>query len=464
MQTPAPSPYGPVPGPRQLAWHALEFYGFIHFTVNTFTNREWGLGNESPGVFHPTDFDPGQIARTAALGGMKGLILTAKHHDGFCLWPSDYTEHSVKNSPWKDGKGDVVGDLARACHDHGIRFGVYLSPWDRNHPDYARLNYVRYYRNQLRELLTRYGALFEVWFDGANGGDGYYGGRYEKRTIDARIYYEWEETFALIRDLQPEAVIFGGMPGADVRWVGNENGIAGDPCWHTFDAEKGEDAGIKTLNHGVRGGTAWFPAECDVSIRPGWFYHSNETRLVRDPNNLLDLYYQSVGRGANLLLNLPPNLRGRITETDRRSLEVFRSRLDEVFAKDLAKGAWASASNTRGNHPDFAPGRVLDGLHTTYWATDDAVRQADLELKFPWPVTFNVVSLREFLPLGQRVDEFAVDAWVSEGWKELYRGEAIGNRRLLRLREITTDRIRLRILRAAACPAIQEVCLHLEKV
>ncbi|MBE0696318.1 MAG: alpha-L-fucosidase, partial [Anaerolineaceae bacterium] len=356
LNTYAPTPFGAIPSPRQLAWHLLEFYGFIHFTVNTFTNREWGLGNEAPAVFHPSDFSAEQIAETAASGGMKGLILTAKHHDGFCLWPSDFTGHSVKNSAWKDGKGDVVGDLARACQGQGIKFGVYLSPWDRNHPDYGKPEYVKHYRKQLRELLTRYGAFFEVWFDGANGGDGYYGGKYEKRTIDARIYYEWEDTITMIRELQPEAVIFGGMPGADVRWVGNEGGIAGDPCWHTFNAGMGEDAGIEVLNQGVRSGTVWFPAECDVSIRPGWFFHRSENQQVRDPNNLLDLYFKSVGRGASLLLNLPPDRRGQIHSRDVKSLNGLQQNLQRIFSVDLAKSARASSSNTRENCIDFAPG------------------------------------------------------------------------------------------------------------
>jgi alpha-L-fucosidase len=427
--------------------------------VNTFTNREWGLGNEPPAIFNPTNFSADQIVEAAAAGGMKGLILTAKHHDGFCLWPSEFTEHSVKSSPWREGKGDVVGELAQACQKQGLRFGVYLSPWDRNNPDYSRPEYLKYYRSQLRELLTRYGSFFEVWFDGANGGDGYYGGNYEKRTIDSATYYEWDETIAMIRELQPEAVIFGGMPGADIRWVGNEGGIAGDPCWHTFEAGKGEDAGIEALNQGIRAGTAWFPAECDVSIRPGWFFHRRESRLVRDPRNLLDLYFQSVGRGASLLLNLPPDRRGRIHEQDVKSLLGMRDLIQRAFQANVALSARVSASNTRGNCIDYAPGRVLDGRPATYWAADDEVREAELILDFDWPVQFNLASLREHLPLGQRVDAFALDAWVGSGWQELHRGEAIGNRRLVTLPTVRMQRFRLRILRASACPAIQELSL-----
>lgn len=459
MKVSVPLAEGPFPSPRQLAWHKLEFYGFVHFTVNTFTNLEWGLGNESPSIFNPTDFSAEQIAEAAALGGMKGLILTAKHHDGFCLWPSDFTHHSVKSSPWREGKGDVVDALARACQARGIGFGVYLSPWDRNHQDYARPAYLQYYRSQLRELLTRYGTFFEVWFDGANGGDGYYGGKYEKRVIDARTYYEWDETIALIRDLQPEAVIFGGMPGADIRWVGNEAGIAGDPCWHTFGAGLGEEAGIEVLNQGMRGGDVWFPAECDVSIRPGWFFHRRESKLVRSPRNLLDLYYQSVGRGANLLLNLPPDRRGRIHDNDVHSLIEFRKARERIFSADVAKSARASASETRGNSDEFAPGRVLDGREESYWSTENGTLQADLVLDFDWPITINLASLREYLPLGQRVDEFSLDAWLGGQWRLVYRGNAIGSRRLVRFDPVRTERFRLRILHAAACPAIQEMRL-----
>ena len=279
-----PAPYGPVPSARQLRWHELEFYGFLHFTVNTFTDKEWGYGDESPAVFNPTDFDADQIVGAAKAAGMKGLILTAKHHDGFCLWPSKLTEHSVKNSPWRDGKGDVVREIADACRRHGLTFGVYLSPWDRNHADYGRPDYLDYYRNQLRELMTGYGPLFEVWFDGANGGDGYYGGAREKRTIDRRTYYDWENTRQIVRDLQPDAVMFSDA-GPDVRWVGNENGIAGDPCWATLnrdDFAPGE-ADEARLNPGDRPGTHWLPAECDVSIRPGWFYHASEDAKVKTP-------------------------------------------------------------------------------------------------------------------------------------------------------------------------------------
>jgi len=475
----APTPHGPIPSARQLAWHRREFYGFIHFTTNTFTDKEWGYGDESPAVFHPTAFDADQIAGVAAAAGMTGLILTCKHHDGFCLWPSRYTEHSVKNSPWRNGKGDVVREISEACRRQGIGFGVYLSPWDRNHAEYGRPAYLQYYRNQLEELTTEYGELFEVWFDGANGGDGYYGGAREKRTIDRRTYYDWPNTWEIVRRNQPGAVIFSDA-GPDVRWVGNEQGIAGDPCWSTLDpalmypginkaafqtdfpADMVQAWGspFALLNKGDRRGSAWLPAECDVSIRPGWFYHAAEDGKVRTPDNLVDLYFKSVGRGASLLLNLPPDRRGLIHENDVRSLQGFRQMRDEIFGRNLARAARCSASNTRGNSVQFAPHNVIDGKMDTYWATDDGVTTPELVLAFPEPVTFNVVGLREYLPLGQRVERFAIDVEAGGAWREWCQAAAIGNRRLLRGERCRTGRLRLRILASPVCPAISELGVY----
>ena len=458
-----PAPYGPVPSARQLRWHELELYGFLHFTVNTFTDKEWGYGDESPGIFDPTAFDADQIVGAARAAGLKGLILTAKHHDGFCLWPSKLTQHSVRNSPWRGGKGDVVREVADACRRHGLAFGVYLSPWDRNHPEYGRPAYLEYYRGQLRELMTGYGPLFEVWFDGANGGDGYYGGARERRTIDRRTYYDWENTRRIVRDLQPDAMMFSDA-GPDVRWVGNEKGIAGDPSWATLDRDDfapGE-ANEARLNRGDRPGTHWLPAECDVSIRPGWFYHAAEDAQVKTPHDLLDLYYTSVGRGASFLLNIPPDRRGRIPENDERSLRGFKRLLDAIFGIDLARGARATASNVRGGDARFAAANVLDGRRDTYWTTDDAVTTPELVLDLGRPVTFNVVSLREHLPLGQRVEDWALDAWRDGAWREIAKGTSIGNRRLWRGEDATTTRVRLRVTKAPACPAISELALHLE--
>jgi alpha-L-fucosidase len=395
-----PAPCGPIPSERQLRWHELEYYGFLHFTMNTFTDKEWGYGDESPALFNPTDFDANEIARIAKEVGMKGLILTTKHHDGFCLWPSQYTEHSVKNSSWKNGKGDVVKEIADACRRHELKFGVYLSPWDRNHKDYGKPRpsfvpldedrgkpeYVTYYRNQLRELLTNYGEIFEVWHDGANGGDGYYGGARETRTIDRKTYYDWPTTWALVRQLQPNALIFSDV-GPDIRWVGNENGYAGETCWamYTPVGVNGDEPapGYTRDKEGIEGhrdGKFWLPAECDVSIRPGWFYHAHQDSLVKSSERLFELYFQSVGRNGSLLLNVPPDRRGCFHESDVKALLGFKRLLDQTFLRDFAAGATVHASNVRGKDRRFAANNVVDNKKDTYWATDDSVTTASLVL------------------------------------------------------------------------------------
>ncbi len=456
-----PEPYGPTPSTRQLRWHEMEFYGFIHFTINTFTDKEWGYGDESPSLFNPTDFDAEQIAGTAAAAGMKGLILTCKHHDGFCLWPSKYTEHSVKNSPWRNGRGDVVKEIATACRKYRLKFGIYLSPWDRNHKDYGRPEYLIYFRNQLRELLTSYGPIFEIFFDGANGGDGYYGGARETRRIDRDTYYDWPTTWNLVRRLQPDTCLFSDA-GPDVRWVGNERGVAGDPCWSTLNRDdfapgRADEA---RLNRGDRPGSHWVPAECDVSIRPGWFYHANEDSKVKTVATLVDLYYSSVGRGASFLLNLAPDRRGQIAAADVNALREFRRILKATFSIDSAQGAHVTASNTRDNR--FSPRNVIDGRRDTYWTTSDQITTPELIINLRREQTFNVVRVREYLPLGQRVEAFAVDIWKDNAWLEFARGTSIGNCKLLRGKPVTTTRVRLRITHAPVCPAISELALFAE--
>lgn len=456
-----PEPYGPTPSTRQLRWHEMEFYGFIHFTINTFTDKEWGYGDESPSLFNPTDFDAEQIAGTAAAAGMKGLILTCKHHDGFCLWPSKYTEHSVKNSPWRNGRGDVVKEIAAACRKYRLKFGIYLSPWDRNHKDYGRPEYLIYFRNQLRELLTSYGPIFEIFFDGANGGDGYYGGARETRRIDRDTYYDWPTTWNLVRSLQPDTCLFSDA-GPDVRWVGNERGVAGDPCWSTLNRDdfapgRADEA---RLNRGDRPGSHWVPAECDVSIRPGWFYHANEDSKVKSAATLVDLYYLSVGRGASFLLNLAPDRRGQIARPDVNALLEFRRILKSTFSIDRTQGAHVSASNTRDSV--YSPQNVIDARRDTYWTTTDQIKTPELIINLPRAQTFNVIRVREYLPLGQRVEAFAVDIWKDNEWKEFARGTSIGTCKLLREKPVTTTRVRLRITQSPACPAISELALLAE--
>ncbi len=473
-----PAPHGAIPSPRQLRWHELEFYGFLHFTTNTFTDKEWGYGDESPAIFDPTAFDADQIVGVVAEAGMRGLILTCKHHDGFCLWQSKFTTHDIAASPWREGRGDVVREISDACRRHGIEFGVYLSPWDRNHPEYGRPEYVDYFRDQLRELLTEYGPVFEVWWDGANGGDGYYGGARETRHIDRGTYYRWDEAIELVRELQPEAMIFSDA-GPDLRWVGNERGVADDPCWATYTPapREGESvAGPGTTRYwegttGHRDGAHWIPAEADVSIRPGWFYHASQDDAVKTPEQLVDLYYQSVGRGTSFLLNLPPDRRGLIHEKDVASLRGMRAILDATFGSRVSVGATASASEVRGGHADYAADRASDGGvagdTATYWCPEDGTTSASLELDFGEPRWFNVVSIREHLPLGLRVDDWALDverttAAGQPRWEEFARGTGIGARRLWRGDYQQGSRVRLRIEDAAACPAIADFSVHAE--
>jgi alpha-L-fucosidase len=455
--TPAagPKPYGALPSPRQRAWHDLETYGFVHFTVNTFTDREWGTGDEDPAIFNPTDFNADQIVTSCKAGGLKQLILTAKHHDGFCLWPSRYTEHTIARSPYKGGKGDIVAEIAAACARHGLKFGVYVSPWDRNNPEYGRPGYVHVYHGQLRELLTQYGKLHELWFDGANGGDGYYGGARETRKIDAATYYEWDVIRAMVRELQPDAVMFADEH-MDVRWVGNEEGIAGDPCWPTMDHKPFTP---QRGNSGVRDGELWNPAEADVSIRPGWFWHADENDQVRSPANLMRLYFESAGRGANLLLNVPPDRRGRVFEADALALKTFREVLDQAMRRDLAQGADVLASSMFS--PEFTPANVLSGARP--WAALESDRAgAWITLNLPEAVTFNMVRLREALDYGLRIDEFAVEIWQDGGWRILAQRSCLGPRRLIRLNApVTTRKARLRIIKAAASPVVSEFGLFL---
>ncbi len=462
----APKPYGPLPSERQLAWHDLETYGFCHFTVNTFTGREWGEGDEPESTFNPTDFDADQIVSAFKAGGLKGLILTCKHHDGFCLWPSKYTEHSVKNSKWMDGKGDVVKAISEACKRQGVLFGMYLSPWDRNNANYAKPEYITYYRNQVRELIANYGQPFEWWFDGANGGSGYYGGKRETRHIDGSTFYDWPNTWSIIREKSPNTVLFSDV-GPDLRWCGNESGYVPYPSWSTITSlgsgNRAPAPGVlnsSNLGSGTRDGKAWIPAEVDVSIRGGWFWHASQG--PRSPSNLVHIFYESVGRGACFNLNVPPDNRGRIADADVKSLTEYHRIISETFAVNLAKNAAITASNTRGNDAAFAPTQLFDGNKKTYWATDDDVHTPEFTAVMPKPVSFNVVELREYLPLGQRVDGFTIEFMQDGKWVQYTKGSSIGNRYLFRGPAVTTEQVRVRITGCPVCPAISEFGLYAE--
>ncbi|PHN03293.1 alpha-L-fucosidase [Flavilitoribacter nigricans] len=450
----------PVPEQKQLDWQDLEFYAFVHFNMNTFTNMEWGFGDESPELFNPTELDCRQWAKVCKDAGMTGIILTAKHHDGFCLWPSEYTEHSVKNSPWKDGQGDVMRELADACEEYGLKLGVYLSPWDRNHADYGKPEYLTYFRNQLRELLTDYGDVYEVWFDGANGGTGYYGGANEERRVDKQAYYDWQNTYPIIRELQPDAVIFSDA-GPDVRWVGNEDGHAFRTMWSNLMRDSvypGMPEYSRKYASGQVDGTHWVPGETNVSIRPGWYYHEYEDHKVRSLPQLVDMYYESIGRNTTWLLNFPVDKRGLIHENDVAQLEKLTEVIKADFAEELAKGNTISASNERGG--DYTAAEALDEDPKSYWAAEDGVTEASLTINFDEAVTFNRLLVQENIALGQRVKAFTLEAEMDGSWQEIASETTIGCKRILRLPETTATAVRLNITDAKACPTIANIELY----
>ncbi|MBZ4034174.1 alpha-L-fucosidase [Flavobacterium sp. 17A] len=447
----APKPFGPLPTQKQIDWQEMEFYAFVHFSLNTFTNKEWGFGDESPELFNPSQLDVRQWARVVKEAGMKGIILVAKHHDGFCLWPSAYTERSVKNSPWENGKGDLVKELAAACKEYDLKLGLYLSPWDRNHPQYGKPEYVTYFRNQLKELLTNYGDVFEMWFDGANGGDGYYGGANETRKINSLTYYNWDETYKLIYSIAPKTLVWGVGP-SEARWIGNEEGRAGKTNWSLL-RQKDELAGkvhYSEFTSGHEDGEKWVPGEADVSIRPGWFYHSVEDDKVRSLDEMVDIYYESIGRNATLLLNLPVDTRGLVHENDEARLKELVTTIKADFKTELLKGTKVQASNTRGNDSNFGPQNVIDGNKNTYWATDDKVKQATIEFTFKKPTAINRILLQEYIKLGQRVKAFSVEANVNGQWKTIANETTIGYKRILRVDRVLASAIRVNILDAKA--------------
>jgi alpha-L-fucosidase len=431
--------------------------------MNTFTDREWGEGTEDPALFNPTDFDARQWTRVLKDAGVKMLILTAKHHDGFCLWPSRYTDHSVRKSPWRGGRGDVVREVVEACREAGLQVGIYLSPWDRHEPSYGDSPaYNEHFRNQLRELLTNYGEISEVWFDGACG-EGPNGKRQE---------YDWPSYYRVVRELQPRAVIFG--MGSDIRWVGTESGDGRETEWSVVPVKIKEHAGAAGASlddlfvpgdmtahdlgsrEKLRGAKAlaWYPAETDVSIRPGWFYHAKEDGAVKSPAKLLDIYFSSVGRNSVLLLNVPPDRRGRLSESDAASLRGFRRLLDGIFRKSLAADARVQTASAVPGHP---PAAALDGDPKTFWQTP--APPAALELDFGREQTFDVAMLQEDIRLGQRVEEFALEAWNGTGWVKFATGTTIGYKRLLRFPEVTARRVRLLISGSRGRSALAELGL-----
>ncbi|BBE15994.1 alpha-L-fucosidase [Aquipluma nitroreducens] len=454
-----PAPFGPVPTENQMRWQEMEYYAFIHFSLNTYTDQSWGYGNEDVGLFNPTELDARQWARICKEAGMKGIIVTAKHHCGFCLWPSKYTEYSVKNAPWKNGKGDVIRELADACKEYGLKLGIYLSPWDRNSADYGKPEYITYFRNQLTELLTNYGDIFEVWYDGANGGTGWYGGANENRKIDRTTYYDWKNTYKLVRKLQPNIVIWNdGGDRADLRWVGTEGGWVGETNWSLLNATG--DVPFDMLHYGVENGDSWVPAEVNTSIRPEWFYHPGEDSKVKTLPQLMDTYYNSVGRNGTFLLNFPIMPNGLIHPNDEKAALDLAAAVKEAFADNLAKNAKAEASNSRGNSQKFGASKAIDETTDSFWATDDEVKTASLTIDFGKPTTFNRFMAQEYIRQGQRVKAFSIEALVDGNWKEIAKATTIGYKRILRFPTVTATQIRFSITDSKACPVISNIGVY----
>jgi alpha-L-fucosidase len=458
-QTKSPAPYGPVPSENQMRWQQMEYYAFIHFSLNTYTDQSWGYGDEDVNLFNPTELDCRQWTRICKEAGMKGIIITAKHHCGFCLWPSKYTEYSVKNAPWKDGKGDVVRELADACQEYGLKLGIYLSPWDRNYADYGKPEYITYFRNQLAELLANYGPVFEVWFDGANGGTGYYGGANENRKIDRTTYYDWKNTYKLVRELQPNIVIWNdGGDRADLRWVGTEAGFVGETNWSLLNATG--EVSWNMLHHGLEDGDSWVPAEVNTSIRPEWFYHPGEDAKVKTLPHLMGTFYSSIGRNGTLLLSFPIMPNGLIHPNDEKAALDFAKAVKEAFAVDLTEEARAEASNIRGNTDKFGAFKAIDSSKDTYWATDDSVTTASLTIDFGKLIRFNRFLAQEYIRLGQRVKAFTVEALVDGNWKELAKATTIGYKRILCFPTVEAAKLRFSIIDSKSYPVISNIGIY----
>ena len=437
------SPVLPLPNANQIAWQKMEYYAFIHFNMNTFTNKEWGFGDEKPIQFNPSQLDTRQWAKVIKQAGMKGIIITAKHHDGFALWPSKYTEHSVKNSLWRSGKGDLIEELSKSCKEYGLKLGVYISPWDRNHPDYGKPEYVSYFRNQLRELLTQYGEIFEVWFDGANGGDGYYGGANEVRKVDKRTYYDWSNTIQIVRDLQPKAVIFSDA-GPDIRWVGNEKGYANETTWSPIykDSLYPGMPNFNEFSSGQENGTHWVPTETDVSIRPGWYYHPEEDSKVKSLSKLVDIYFNSVGLNSSLLLNLPVDKRGLIHENEIENLMQLSSYLDQTFSRNYFYNQNIEVSSlVRG----FGKKNLTDENQNTYWVSNPNDLKPKFTITFESPVEANTFMVQEYIQLGQRIKAFSFEIMTDGKWEKVYKGTTVGNKRLIRFKSKSIDGIRFSV-------------------
>ena len=437
----APEPVLPVPTPEQIEWQKKETYAFVHFGLNTFNDLEWGYGNTPASTFNPTELDCEQWVRIMKAAGMKGVLLTAKHHDGFCLWPTKTVDYNISNSPYKDGKGDLVRELSEACRKHGMEFGLYLSPWDRHNAEYGREGYRETYHRQIEELISNYGPLFEFWFDGANGGDGWYGGACETRSIDAKTYYGYEEARDMIKEKHPDAMIFGGTV-RDIRWIGNERGIAGETNWSMYDYELEKD--YHEAQWGMKDASKWIAGECDVSIRPGWFYHEREDSLVKSVSHLVDLYYRSVGHNANFLLNFPVALDGKIHPADSANAMDFHRAILEELKDNLLEGIVPEASDCRGR--GYTAKNVSDGDWDSYWATSDEKTDGSLTFELPDGTRLNRVMIQEYIPLGQRIAAVSIVVRNNGEWNNVEAPDSlttVGYKRLVRFKTTSADALRI---------------------
>ena len=452
-----PAPFGAIPTKAQVEWQKMEYNMFVHFGPNTFTGAEWGNGMEKAEIFNPTELDCGQWAATAKAAGMKSIIITAKHHDGFCLWPNPVSSHTVAQSPWRDGKGDVLKDLSEACREYGLDFGIYISPWDRNDPHYGTDEYNDIFVKTLEHALGSYGHVSEQWFDRACGE-----GPNGKQQV-----YDWPLFNSTVLKMQPDAIIFSDY-GPGCRWVGNESGSAGRTCWSTMNVNDdltGPPLSRRDMNEGVKGGNKWASAETDVSIRPGWFWRESENSRVKSLQHLLKIYYESVGRNSLLLLNVPADTRGLIHEVDSLRLMELRTALDSIFSVDLAAGATVSADNVRGGSRRFKAQNLLDKDYDRYWAADDSVSRASLIVTLPEARTFNRVQLQEYIPLGQRVSEFSIEALAEDGsWQPIAKETTIGYKRIVHVPVTTTTAIRVNIEDSEACPVLNGFALFMDNV
>ncbi len=456
-------PLEPVPTPQQLAWHEVEMYGLVCFNLVTFEDKEWGYGDADPVIFNPTEFSADQIVNAAKEGGLKGIILVCKHHEGFCLWPSKTTDYNISKSPWKNGQGDMVKEFQLACEKAGIKFGVYLSPWDRNSAFYGQAGYIPIYYEQLRELLTGYGELFEVWFDGANGGDGWYGGADTIRNIDRFSYYGWDSIYNIVRELQPNAVIFSDM--GDIRWVGNEEGKAGETSWCMY-TPKGRDEDNRPApgftkyweaSEGHEDGRFWMPSECDFSIRPGWYYHENQNHAVKSPEELFDHYLKTVGRNASFNLGLPPDTRGIMHKNDLESLKGFKQILDEAFHTNLALKQKISTETSRRGYPGK---NLIDGNPGTFWAAPENSTAAEIIIQLDEIQEVNAILLQEHIELGQRIKSFSVEVKIEDDYVRVKEGTTIGYKRILTFDTVRTNEIRITIKDSRAAPVLSEIQLY----